>query len=106
MALRVWLHRSAPNDVAAPWALELFDRCRQYQALPGPGGTYDQDEWLMAAMEQAAGVSALFDAGGKVLIGHDKRLKLHTRLQEEAAAVIAYINAKEAAQKADDDQNA
>ena len=48
-------------------------------------------------------MSALFDAGGKVLIGHDKRLALHTRLGEQAAAVIAYINEKEAAH---DDTNA
>lgn len=79
--------------MAAPWALELYERCRQYQTLPGPGGAYDQDEWLMAAMEQAAGVSALFDAGGKLLTENRRWLELHTRLQEESAAVIAYINA-------------
>lgn len=56
----------------------------------------------MAAMEQAAGVSALFEAGGKALIGHAKRLELHTRLQEQATAVIAYVNAQEAAEKRDD----
>ena len=93
MALRVWLHRTAPNDVAAPWALELHDRCRRYQVLPGPGGAYDQDELLMAAMEQAAGVSALFDAGGQALAESKRRLELHTRLQVESAAVIEYINA-------------
>jgi len=53
----------------------------------------------MAAMEQAAGVSALFDAGGRQLAGNQKWLELHTRLQEEAAVVIAYINAH-------DDENA
>jgi len=57
----------------------------------------------MAAIEQAAGVSALFDAGGKALIGHEKRLALHTRLQTEATAVIEYINAHE---HDDDNENA
>ena len=47
----------------------------------------------MAAIEQAAGVSALFDAGGKLLTENRRWLELHTRLQEESAAVIAYINA-------------
>lgn len=47
----------------------------------------------MAAMEQAAGVSALFDAGGRQLAENRKWLELHTRLQEETAALIAYINA-------------
>lgn len=93
MALRVWLHRTAPNDVPALWALELFERCRHYNALPGPGGAYDQDEVLMAAMESAAGVSALFDAKPLTLMSNQRRLELHTRLQEQAAAVIAYINA-------------
>jgi len=93
------LHRTAPHDVAAPWALELYERCHHYHTLPGPGGAYDQDEYLMAAMEQAAGVSALFDAGGRQLAGNQKWLELHTRLQEEAAVVIAYINAH-------DDENA
>lgn len=88
--------------MAAPWALELFERCRNYRVLPGAGGAYDQAEWLMAAMEQAAGVSALFDAGGKALIGHAKRLELHTRLQEQTAAVIDYINAQETTETSDD----
>ena len=47
----------------------------------------------MAAMEQAAGVSALFDAGGQTLAESQRRLELHTRLQVESAAVIEYINA-------------
>lgn len=97
------MHRIAPHDIAAPWALELYERCRVYHVLPAAGGAYDQDEHLMAAIEQAAGVSALFDAGGKALIGHEKRLALHTRLQTEATAVIEYINAHE---HDDDNENA
>lgn len=91
MALRVWLHRTAPNDVAAHWALELHERCRRYNTLPGPGGAYDQDEYLMAMMEQAAGVSALFDADGRVLT-NKRRLDLHTRLQTETAEFIRLEN--------------
>jgi hypothetical protein len=85
--------------VAAPWALELYERCHTYHTLPGAGGAYDQDEYLMAAMEQAAGVSALFDIGGKKLAENRKWQELHARLQEESAAVIAYVNAH-------DDKNA
>lgn len=95
MALRVWLHRSAPNDVDAHWALSLAERCERYKTLPGAGGAYDQDEWLMVMMEQAAGVSALFDAGGKQLVGHAKRLELHTRLQNETAAFIELVNSRD-----------
>lgn len=92
MALSVWLHRTS-NDVPAPWALELFHRCRQFNSLPGPGGAYDQDETLMMAMEMAAGVSALFDIDAVQLLSNQKRLDLHTRLMLETQQVIDYINA-------------
>lgn len=95
MALRVWLHRTATNDIDAPWALALYERCQRYHVLPGPGGAYDQDEYLMAAMEQAAAVNMLFDADARTLMNSQQRLDLHTRLQTEAAEVIEYINAHE-----------
>lgn len=95
MALRVWLHRTAPDDVPAHWALVLGERCRRYNTLPAAGGAYEQDEWLMALMEQAAGVSALFDADAKYLIGNDRRLNLHTRLGGEAADFIKLVNDRE-----------
>ena len=50
----------------------------------------------MAMMEQAAGISALFDASGQVIIANERRLALHTRLQEESAAMAALINEREA----------
>jgi hypothetical protein len=57
----------------------------------------------MAMMEQAAGISALFEADGKMLIGHEKRLELHTQLMTDSAAVISLINERE---QADDNANA
>lgn len=57
----------------------------------------------MARMEQAAGVSALFDAGPQAIVASQKRMELHTRLEEQSAAVITYINAHE---KNSDDTNA
>lgn len=95
MALRIWLHRTAPDDIDAHWALTLHDRCRRYSALPATGGAYDQDEWLMAMMEIAAGISALFDADAKTLIGKQKRLDLHTRLTTEAADFVKLFNDRE-----------
>lgn len=102
MALRVWLHRTSPSDVDAHWALALAERCERYGVLPGAGGAYDQDDYLMAMMEQAAGVSALFDASGKVLIANERRLALHTRLGAEAAELAKLVNEREA----HDDKNA
>lgn len=49
----------------------------------------------MTAIEQAAGVSALFDANAQALIGSQIRLDLHTRLQLATAEIIDYINAQE-----------
>lgn len=95
MALRIWLHRTAPDDIPAHWALELHDRCRRYNALPATGGVLDQDEWLLSMMETAAGVSALFDAKGKQLIGNQKRLDLHTDLGNRTAAFIELVNSRE-----------
>jgi hypothetical protein len=92
----VWLYRTAPNDIAEPWALTLFRRCRAYNVLPAAGGAYDQDEYVMTAMEQAAGVSALFDADGVTLLASQERLDLHEKLGLEAAAIIACINDREA----------
>lgn len=49
----------------------------------------------MAAIEQAAGVSALFDANAQALINSEVRLNLHTELMLRAAEIIDYINAQE-----------
>ena len=96
MAVRVWLHRTAPRDVAAPWALELAERCRRFHVLPGPGGAYDQDETLMAAIEEAMGISELFDIDGKKLLTSSEAIKaLHTKLTAEAAALAELVNRRE-----------
>lgn len=95
MAVRVWLHRSAPDDVPTPWALELADRCRKFNVLPGPGGAYDQDESLMASMEWAAGVAALFEAEAGWLAAKQARMDLHTRLMTESAEIAEYTNRQE-----------
>lgn len=95
MSVRIWLHRTAPHDVPTPWALELAERCRRYHVLPGAGGAYDQDEALMAAIEQAIGVSELFEADGKKLLTNEKLLELHTRLSAEAAAFAELVNERE-----------
>ena len=96
MAVRIWLHRTAPRDVPAPWALDLAERCRRYHVLPGAGGAYDQDEWLMAAMEQAIGISELFDIDGRKLITADEKLKeLHAYMMAEAAALAELVNRRE-----------
>lgn len=50
----------------------------------------------MTAMEQAAGVSALFDADGVTLLASQERLDLHEKLGLEAAAIITCINDREA----------
>lgn len=94
MALRVWLRRSSA-DVDTHWALALYERCQRYNVLPSAGGAYDQDEFLMIMMEQAAGVSALFDADGQTLIGNQKRLDLHTQLMAESAQLVELINQRE-----------
>lgn len=88
----MWLHRTS-RDVPAPWALELYQRCRQFNSLPGPGGVYDQDETLMTAMDIAAGVSALFDIDAQQLAENQARLELHTRLMQETQELIDYVNA-------------
>lgn len=95
MALRVWLHRTS-NDIPAPWALELFHRCRQFNVLPAAGGAYEQDEWLMAKMDEAAGVSALYDIDGKKLLtGPEPRKELHAQLTADAQELIDTINARD-----------
>ena len=96
MAVRIWLHRTAPRDVAAHWALDLAERCRRYHVLPGAGGAYDQDEALMAAMEQAIGISELFDIDGRKLLTADEKLKeLHAQMTAEAAALAELVNQRE-----------
>lgn len=96
MAVRIWLHRTAPRDVPAPWALELAERCRRYHILPGAGGAYDQDEDLMAAIEQAIGISELFDIDGRKLLTADEKLKeLHAQMTAEAAALAELVNQRE-----------
>lgn len=95
MSVRIWLHRTAPHDVPAPWALELAERCRRYHVLPGTGGAYDQDEALMAAIEQAIGVSELFEADGKKLLTNEKLLEIHTRLSTRAEAFAELVNKRE-----------
>jgi hypothetical protein len=95
MALRVWLRRSSPEDVDAHWAIALYERCERYKILPSPGGAYDQDEYLIAMMEQAAGVSALFDIDAQRLISNQKWLDLHTKLMTDSAALVALINQRE-----------
>lgn len=96
MALRIWLHRTAPRDVPAHWALDLAERCRRFHVLPGPGGAYDQDETLMAAIEQAIGISDLFDIDGKKLLTSSEPIKaLHTQLSTEAAAFAELVNQRE-----------
>ena len=95
MSVRIWLHRTAPHDVPAPWALELAERCRRYHVLPGAGGAYDQDETLMAAIEQAIGVSELFEADGKTLLSNEKLLEMHTRLSAKAGAFVELVNKRE-----------
>lgn len=49
----------------------------------------------MAMMNQAAGVSALFDLNGVSLVTNNRRLNLHTSLMQRAGAVIDYINQHE-----------
>ncbi len=101
----MWLYRTAGNDpdqdVSEPWALTLYKRCSHYGTLPGPGGAYDQDEHLMMAMEQAAGVSNLFDADAKTLANDRRWMELHTELVSETAEIIRLFNEREA--EADDD---
>ena len=84
-----------PDEFPEHWALELYQRCRQFSVLPNAGGAYDQDEYLMAMMNQAAGVSALFDLNGVSLVTNNRRLNLHTSLMQRAGAVIDYINQHE-----------
>lgn len=88
----MWLHRMAATDIPAHWALALSERCRRYNVLPGPGGAYDQDEYLMGAMEQAAGANTLFDADAKLTM---RFLDMHTKLGEDAAAIIKAVNERE-----------
>lgn len=90
--MRVWLHRMATTDVPQHWALALSERCRRYNVLPSPGGAYDQDEYIMMAMEQASGANTLFDADSKLTI---KFIDLHTKLGEDAAAIIKAVNERE-----------
>lgn len=97
--MRVWLHRIAPTDVQMPWALALSERCRRYNVLPGPGGAYDQDEYLMAAMEQAAGANVLFDGDSQMTM---RFLDIHTSLGQRAQAIIDAVNAREAREQADE----
>lgn len=78
-----------------PWALKLHKRCTHYSVLPGSGGAYDQDEYLMTAMEQAAGIDRLFDADGATILASQERLDLHTQLETEAAEIVAAVNARE-----------
>ncbi len=49
----------------------------------------------MSAMEQAAGVSALFDVDAQKLLESKQRLELHTRLMLETQQVIDFVNAQE-----------
>lgn len=95
MAQWVWLHRTAPNHFPPHWALELYQRCRQYNILPTAGGAYEQDEELMSMMEQAGGVAALFDLDGAKLAASLARMELHTSLMLRAERVIDYINEQE-----------
>lgn len=59
----------------------------------------------MAMMEQAAGVSALFDADGHTIMANQARLDLHTALASAAADLIEFINQQEI-QDASDHTNA
>ncbi len=88
----IWLHLTAPRDVARPWALELFEQCRRHQALPHAGGILDQDDGLMAALDFAAGLKALFEAGAQVVMEY---VEYHTALQAKAAAIADYVNEQE-----------
>lgn len=92
MEALIWLHLTAPRDVARPWALELFEQCRRHQALPHAGGILDQDDRLMAAMDFAAGVKGLFDAGAQVVMEY---AEYHTSLQVRAADIADYVNRQE-----------
>ena len=83
----------APKDIDEPWALGLHNRCQRYHVLPQAGGAYDQDEYLMTAMEHAAGASNLFDADGQTVL---KFAELHTSLGEQAGEIIRCYNEREA----------
>jgi len=50
----------------------------------------------MAAMEQAIGISELFDIDGRKLLTADEKLKeLHAQMTAEAAALAELVNQRE-----------
>lgn len=78
ISVEVWLYlkaEKAKKSRSVPWTIALWNRCQRFGVLPHGGGILDQDDLLMAQLEQAQFARHLFEPTAKELIKMPQAVK-------------------------------